>query len=164
MSSPYGDLVEAELTSAGAEAQELSRRALTVVSTSGGLLTVLSALIGFAAANRKEAFFPSNAEGPLRIAIYFFIGAAVVALVAQLPLLVEFIDTDKMRNAVRDGWGDTESKASQEVARVRVEVLRTARRMNQIRAWLLVVAILAEVIAIGAAGIMGARVVHALAT
>jgi hypothetical protein len=164
MASPYGSLIDAELSSASAASQEISRRALTVVSTSGGLVTLLSALIGFAAVNRKDAFFPATARGPLTAAVVAFIAAAVIALLAQLPLLVRFIDVSALRKVVNDSWGDTESVASQEVASVRVDVLATARCMNTVRSWLLVGAITAEIAAIAASGVMATRVVSALAS
>jgi hypothetical protein len=163
MASAYGSLIDAELSSTSAASQEISRRALTVVSTSGGLVTLLSALIGFAAVNRKDAFFPATARGPLTVAVFSFIAAAVIALLAQLPLLVRFIDVGALRRVVNNSWADTESVASQEVASVRVDVLATARRMNTVRSWLLVGAITAEIAAVAASGVMATRVVGALA-
>ncbi len=164
MADAYGSLIESELSSASAASQEISRRALTVVSTSGGLVTLLSALIGFAGVNRKDAFFPSAARGPLTVAIIAFIAAAVVGLLAQLPLLVSFIKIEDIEVVVGESWNDSERVAGKEVASGRVKVLATARRMNTVRSWLLVGAIAAEIVAVAASGVMATRVVQALET
>ncbi|HEY8766531.1 MAG TPA: hypothetical protein VIP09_04610 [Dehalococcoidia bacterium] len=163
MADAYGKLVEGELAAAAANSQELSRRSLAVVSTSGGFVTLLSALIGFASINNKTAVFPVDGRGPLTFGIAAFVVAAVLALVVQLPLLVTYINVEDLHNVVGRSWGDSDEVAGREVARARVRVLATARSMNTLRSWFLVAAVVAEVAAIAASGVMAIRVVGSLA-
>jgi hypothetical protein len=158
----YGSFVDAEFTSSVSSSQEISRRALTVVSTSGGLATLMATAIGFAAVNRKDAFFPSSARAPLVTAIIFFIIAAVVALLAQLPLLVRFIDAKSLQSLVTEAWDDSEHDAAQQVAFTRTQMLATERKMNTVRSWLLIGAIVFEIVAVASTGLMAGRVVDEL--
>jgi hypothetical protein len=162
MTSPYGTAIDSELASEVASSQETSRRALTVVSTAAGLATLMGTAIGFATLNRKDVFFPAEALTPLKIAVGAFILAAVLALGVQLPLYARFMDTDDLRNVAEYDWGDSEQVASQQVALARVEVLAIAHKMNTIRSWLLAAAILVEIAAIGATGVMTVRIVDGI--
>jgi hypothetical protein len=158
----YGEFVASELSDAVSSSQETSRRALTVVTTAGVLVTLMSTAIGIAAANREDAYFPESASSPLTRAIVWFIVAAILALITQLPLVVTYASVKSLRALVREHWDDDESEAGQQVADARVNMLRTQRWMNGARSWLLILAILAEVVAIAYTGVVAQRVVDSL--
>ncbi len=162
MTEKYSAYIASQVSDAASASQETTKRAITVVTTAGGLVTLLSALVGFATINRKDAFFPASARGVLGWALVFFVAAAVVALVTQLPLLIAVPEVESLEKLVTESWGDTEKDAGQQVAAAQVDQLKTDLRMNTIRSWLLIGAITAEVVAVALTGVTAGRIVHSI--
>ena len=83
---PYLTLIEAEAGRAEADLTGFRDRALTVVTTSAGVVTLLTGLVTFAASkDQKDAAIPKAAIWLVGLALAAFVAAALCALRANMP-------------------------------------------------------------------------------
>jgi hypothetical protein len=162
----YAEFIEDELEKEDRTLSEFRQRALTVVTTSGGLVTLAAGLIAIAAGSRKD-YLPTAGRGPLAWAIVTYVLAALVALVVNVPTFKVRRATAATLQARVNGdefWVvESESDSLRAVADKRVTTLKTLRDANRWRAKALTVAIFLEVVAIGATGLTAYRVFDAYA-
>jgi hypothetical protein len=152
---PYSAFIEAELVDERAAQSELRQRSLTVVSTSGGLVTLLAGLIAIAAGGDTD-FLPKSGRGPLAVAMVSYVVAAVVALCANVPRKLKAAKVGDLAARVEEDkfWiTEADDSSLRAIADLRVRALTVLRRSNGQLAWVVTAAILAEVVAIGATGL-----------
>lgn len=133
----------------------LESRAAGVVTTSAALVTLLFAFTAVATATGTP-HFPSFA-GRLSVALTLIVTAAAMAILVTAPLPYRSPSINEMQPLTEQSlWAyEDRSEAARIVAQARVRELRWARKMNTIKGWLLLLAILAEV---GGIGVLAATV------
>jgi hypothetical protein len=132
--------------------ESLEKRALSVITTSGVLASLIFALAAFNI-DQKTFDLPGDANVALSIGLVAFFGAAVLALVSNLPIPYEEVTPDALWRAIRsEPWQKSSQAVLQDTAETEVKVLRDARKKNGYKALVLWLAVLAEVVAIGAIG------------
>jgi hypothetical protein len=145
----YAAFIKEQLDAEEANKTSLEGRAISVITTSGTLVTLLFALSSLLTA-AKGFTQPVEATVPLRIALVGFVLAAVLALIVNLPLPYRFVVPGDLQTAVEEMWDDDPSTASKRTAATHVRMLRTAQKLNLWKGGLLLTATLSEVVAVGA--------------
>ena len=131
-----------------ARKSSLEARGITVITTSGSLATLLFGLV--ALITRSEDFvLPTKAHGPLGLAVGAFTLAAVGGLLVNLPLFYKGADPAGLRGLLNHCWEEPEAAARLRVAATKVKFLDRAQSVNGVKAWVLILAMLAEVVGIG---------------
>ena len=160
MNSNYADLIKAELDEEQATVGDFRSRSLTIVTTSGSLVTLLSGLIAVAAGGSKTWTLPSGAHAPLAIALVFFVGAALLALWIHFPRDVQRATPEALEALL--SADDSNDVAIEAIAGLRLTTLKSIRSLNRERAWFLLLAIAAEIVAIAATGLTAWKIIESL--
>jgi nitrate reductase NapE component len=154
----YADYVREQLAGQEARKTSLEQRGLSVVTTSGALVTLLFGLTTLAV--EREAFtLPGASRALLVVAIVFFVVAAVAAIVTNMPLSYEGVTPSALREAVKNRWEDSEATAAEMTSLTRIKVLESARRRNNIKAIALFAGMVSEIVAVALVGAAVAFVV-----
>jgi hypothetical protein len=124
----------------------LETRGLSVITTSAALVTLLFGLAALTT-SRKRFFQPHDVPGLMSLALLFFALAAGGGILTNLPLPYKNVKPLELRWAVRDLWGDTGEMASQRVSATHVKFLHRAQIINQIKGYILAVAMTFELAA-----------------
>jgi hypothetical protein len=128
---PSLNLITAELTRAESDLTGFRSRALTVVTTSAGVVTLLTGLVTFAASKASEDAGVDDASVVLiAIALAGFVLAGVLALAANRARVIRRPRAASLQDAVTsEGWYDNESETEHEraVASVLVTYLISVR-------------------------------------
>jgi predicted Co/Zn/Cd cation transporter (cation efflux family) len=122
-------------------------RAITVITTSGTLVTLM---FGLAAVVTSATSFslPDTARNILSVAVVGFLLAIVAALFANVPLNYMEPTAQGMLDLTEEtAWSADERIGERAVARLYTKMIDRARRMNMVKVRLLVVALIFEVLA-----------------
>jgi hypothetical protein len=152
-SEVYGAYVKEELDRQQARKASFESRGLSVITTSGTLVTLL---FGLAALSTKQAAtfaLPGSSKAFLVTALPFFVLAIAAGLGANVPWVYRNVTPAGLRATVDDKWGDTPSVARKRVARTQIDVLEDARKVNGVKAWIVFGAIACELVALVLVGI-----------
>jgi hypothetical protein len=147
-SEVYGGYVKEELDRQLARKASFEQRGLSVITTSGTLVTLL---FGLAALSTKKAAtfaLPGTSKVFLVIALCFFVIAIAAALATNIPWVYKNVTPPGLRVMLRDHWPDSPSVARKKVAYTKVDVLDSARTVNGVKAWILFGAIASELVAL----------------
>ena len=143
-----GQLIEEQLAEERERKASLEARGLSVITTSGVLVTLL---LGFGAlvSGDDDVVLPGVAEAVLIAGLVGFVGAAVAGLYTNSPVEYDEAEPEDLRAWLEPQLWESESVAGElRAAEARVEVLAAARRVNDRKALVLAGAIAAEVVAI----------------
>ena len=149
----YGSFLREQLAAEDSRKTSLEQRGLAVITTSGALVTLLFALA--ALSTKKEPTFEltGGAEMALGISLAFFVGAAICALVTNVPLPYHQVKPAQVEGRLDEDPVRSEHDALRDIAKTRATELKSARRMNGIKANLLLVAMALEVAAVVAVAV-----------
>lgn len=105
---PYLTLISAELTRAEGDLTGFRARALTVITTSAGVVTFLVGLVTFAASKSEEERGLDVASIVLiGVSLAGFVLAGVLALVANMPRTIKRPSSESLQGATEPGvWRD----------------------------------------------------------
>lgn len=143
----YASYYETLVKSQDDRKTSLEQRGLAVITTSGTLATLLFGLV--ALSSKSDNFrLPVQANGPLAIALTAFVCAALVALVTNAPLRYENVRISDPQKELWDHWDKGKDYALERITATRLNVFRQAQKLNDFKAWLLIVALLFEVVAV----------------
>jgi nitrate reductase NapE component len=150
--SVYAEFVKGELAAQDKRKESFEQRGLAVVTTSGGLVTLLFAL--GALSTKKQATFELTGHAPrfLAIALVLFFLAAVAALLTNMPIRYAVPGADSIREMLEKADRRTEDHALKAVTRARLDSLVDAKSKNRRKARLLFLAICLEVAAVAFVG------------
>jgi hypothetical protein len=143
-SEVYGDFVQAELERQTARKASFEQRALSVITTSGVLVTLLFGLSALSTKQQATFTLPGTAKVLLLVALTFFVLALGAALSVNVPMVYTNVTAGGLRSAVRQHWNDTPSAARRRLANTRITVLEAAGRVNRVKAWVVFGAIACE--------------------
>ncbi len=147
----YADYIREQLEAQEARKVSLEQRGLSLVSTSGALVTLLFGLTAFAV-EREGFVLPTSGRVLLVVALGFFVVAALAAIVTNIPLSYQGVTTDSLRGAVRNRWGDSEAVATQMTSFTRIDVLESAKRRNNLKSVALFAGMVCEIVAVALVG------------
>ena len=145
--SAYFDYFKVLTDAQDARKSSIEQRGLAVITTSGTLATLLFGLTALIS-SAKSFELPVQAHGPLGVALVAFVVAALAALLTNLPLFYLDLRIGDTASELRKLWAKTHSEALILLTATRAKVLRRAQRVNSVKAWVLVTAMLAEVVGI----------------
>jgi hypothetical protein len=152
-STVYSDYIAEQVAREDARQKSFEARATAVVTTSGVLATLL---LGFTTLTKPAStgkvagrfVLPPASHDWVRRALVAFAVAAILALLANLPLWYWRPYVKPLKERIERHWKDSFEKAEEEVARTRIKVLRSARLNNDIKGYLAFAAIASEVAAV----------------
>lgn len=134
-------LADAEVARRGS----LEQKAGAVITTSGTLVTLLFGLVAVITAGSTYSL-PREAHCWLVGSLVLFVLAAVIALVVNIPRPYGQAELSKVQ--LTSSWSDTAEKAQAVVAGLHLKAVEKARHVNDVKAWMLVAAFAAEVVAV----------------
>jgi hypothetical protein len=135
----YLAFVEGELATERERRASFEARGVTIVTTSGGLLTLLAgagALIG----GEKMPQPPTFGIVALVLSLIFFAMAAAFGLLVNLSVVFpryQIAHVDTMRKMRVEKWADTASDSRSVVAHIHILTIESLRKANTQRALLL---------------------------
>ncbi|TCC40840.1 hypothetical protein [Kribbella speibonae] len=156
MTDTTGDALRGELqeTMAAERAKKstVEAKGLSVISTSGALLTIL---LGFAAlVGLRDGERPSST-----VVLVLTVGMALLALACLLGIAcnlpgryLELQPESLLSMTPVSVWREDGADARRELSLAHLEIITQWRRLNEIRGWMLLVAILLEVLGIFVVG------------
>ena len=146
----YAKLIAEQLDEERKVKSSLEQRGITVITTSGTLVTLLFALV--AVVTKDETFdLASSARWGLYLALCLFVLAAIVGLITNMPRRYDEANVEDLAGLIKeDYWAGSASIGSRRSSEVRVKVLRSARETHKTKAYLLQAALALEVAAVAA--------------
>jgi hypothetical protein len=151
-----GDLVAQEAI----RKASIEQRGLAVITTAGGLISLLVALSALLLGKNSTATLGWEARGLLIAAIVAFIVAASLGLAANTPRWYEGLNTSDLdRMVAQHSWLADKDEAALLIAEEHVRELKVGRKLNNRKAAYLQRAIITEVIGVG---LVAAAIVVAL--
>ena len=149
----YADYIKGEVEAQEARKSSLEQRGLAVITTSGALVTLLFGLTALTV--KREATFdiPTTAAVFLAAALVFFVVAALLALIRNLPRSYAGVTVNALGDAVKNRWDVNEATASRMVALTRLKVLASAKYVNNQKGLALIWAMVAEILAVALVGV-----------
>jgi hypothetical protein len=132
------------LTEQSNRKSSIEQRALAVITTSGGLVSLLVALSALLLGKNAEQRLNAGSRAIIIAAVVTFVAAAILALIANTPRgYSDFAseDVDRMMNE----FDSSEADARWLVSQRRAENLKRAMRLNDEKGHLLQVAVATEV-------------------
>lgn len=147
MSTPgiYADYIKALIDSEDARKASLEQRGASVVTTSSALATLLFAFIGVVTAAKNFAL-PTSAHGYLIAAIALFAAAVGLGILANVPILYK--EGKPTIGQLAKVWRYVESDAQLHVIATRLDILRSARRSNALKARLVLLSTVVQLAAL----------------
>lgn len=145
----YGDFVKDELEAQDRRKASFEQRGLAVITTSGALVTLLFALAALSTKEAATFVLPNDARTWLTMALALFFGSAIAALVTNLPLSYEAAEADAIRGRLREEPARDADAAAKDIALTRVKALRSAKKTNGLKGWVLICAMGLEALAVG---------------
>jgi hypothetical protein len=143
----YVTLITDRVDVAEKRATALEARAVTVITTSGTLVTLLLALA--ALVTRTQTFqVPKSAITIAAFAAFAFVAAAICALLANLPAKRWDVLPDTVRDQLWERWGDGGDRPLEKVSATRLEIWSSVEKQNNAKANAVFAAVTAQGVAI----------------
>jgi hypothetical protein len=145
----YTNLIEKVVQDERDRKKSFEDRGLTVVSSSGGLITLVAAVAALAPGGLKSGV-PDSARTLVFVALVSFVVAAVLGLSVTFPLNYAEPTPDGLERLLEEPfWTGRAFVARRARSNLALDVLRAARDANKIKGRLLMAGIAAEVFAVG---------------
>lgn len=153
MTHPYHELIDQEAARAEDDLEAFRTRALTVVTTSSGIVTLLIGIVAFAAGDGADQAIPDAAMIVVALALGLFIGAAAVALWSNKAAGTRRPSgEDLARITTPEGWTEFDAgEQEREIAEVLVPYILSVRAIGDTAASRLNAAIALQVAGLSAA-------------
>ncbi len=153
----YTDYVKLLLDAESTRRTALEQKGSAVISTAGTLVTLLFGLV--AVITSTDTFsLPGRAHGWLVAAIIFFVLACFIAILISVPL--PYGETTITAAMLLGWWNQPPEQAQAAISGVRLQALAAARRMNGMKARILIAAILSELLALVMLGMAVIRIIN----
>ncbi|MEU8185866.1 hypothetical protein [Micromonospora carbonacea] len=144
----YGSFIEAELAAERDRRNRFDDRGVSLVKTSGSLVTLLAAVVAFLRTGR-EYQFPRDAVGPLMLALTFLTIAAMAGIVTSLNRAYEVPNPPTLRKLLEERWAvDSEVSARNFVGEMQVHIIHSLRKGSNWKAKFLLTGLIAQVVAL----------------
>jgi hypothetical protein len=135
-----------------ARKSSLEQRGLGVITTSGVLVTLL---FGLAALSTKAQTFalPKSAGYFLVLALVLFFAAAITAILTNVPLEYDELQVERLYHALAGNAPVSRAEAERRNARTDLEIVQSAKDLNEAKARLLLWAMGLEIAAVAAVAV-----------
>ena len=143
----YAPFVEQELKSERERRSALDTRGQTVVTTSGVLITILSAVTAVAI-NRKILVVPGAVRYSILSALACFILAVFFGILATINFKYYVASKSTLLQLSREHSADSREVAERNIVATNVTTILTLRKGNDIKVVLLLVALFAQLAAL----------------
>jgi hypothetical protein len=151
-SDRYIDLVKEQLTEERARKTSIEGRGITVITTSGTIVTLLFGITTLASKATNYAL-PFWAAITLAAAGILFIGASVLALATNWALTYKEVDIPGLRGLQDEDWSADEGEAGKAIVDAWTDIIETARSKNGSKATVLRAAMAVQLLAFAAVGL-----------
>lgn len=129
----YAAVIQSLLAEENARKASLEQRALAVITSSGGLITLILALAALLWGKDPSASLAATPRALLVTAVGVFVAAAAVALVANSPRTYWGFNDDDLDQMIA-GWRFDAEEAAEQVAALQAERVKRASAANQRKA------------------------------
>ena len=157
MTNELGTLINTECTRAEKDFEAFRARGAAVLTASGGLVTLLAALLAIAVGKDAHLNLGDWTKGAAVVGLVAFVLAAACVLRMYLPISVNAPKADDLLKFVGENWDDDGWEKS--VAEVSAKYLKGMRGANKTLGKWLLFAIIAEVAGIAAVAFMAIALV-----
>lgn len=147
--SEYSAFVAAQLAEERTTKTSLESRGITVITTSGGLVTLLFGLVALATKEAQTYTLPALSTQLLVAAAIALTAAGVLGLLTNFAFGYEEASIEGLRGLLGREWGDSQLQGQVDVATTNIAILEAARNKNALKAWILRFSMLAEVVGVG---------------
>lgn len=144
----YLAFVTAQLTEDRATKASLEARGITVITTSGGLVTLLFGLTALATKAAATYTLPVVATDALIVAAVLFVLAACFGLITNWAVDYLEASAEGLDELLNRDWADEQEQGQLDVASTTIEIIKTYRRRNAMKATWLRVAMGLEILAV----------------
>jgi hypothetical protein len=144
----YAEFVKDELAAQDKRKESFEQRGLAVVTTAGGLVTLLFALAALSTKAKSTFTLTGHAPTYLAIALVLFVVAAFLALLTNVPVKYSVPGAESIRKQVKKAAGLTADDALLDITNSRLDSIVDAKTKNRRKARLLFGAICFEVLAV----------------
>ena len=143
----------------------LESRAAGLVAVSGTLVTLLLALAGLGTKANATFKLTDASRDWLEAALVAFMVSSLLAILVGAPLVYRAVLASGMRWIINNAWaGDTPENAALRIAATRANTLGWNKRVNDIKAALLRLALIAQVIAVVFIAVAALKILDAAPT
>lgn len=143
----YADYIREQLTRQDERKASIERRGVNVITTSGVLVSLLFGLTTVLTGTANYQL-PSGTKLWIYAALTCFVLAAVGGIVTNIPLFYSGVKPDGLKAATKRNWGDSVDVANLRVASTDVKLLATAQKLNSVKGWVLLGAVVAQMAAV----------------
>jgi hypothetical protein len=143
----YSAFIDAQLQTERRRRETLDARGLAVVTTSGGLVTGLTAITAFVGSGRTYVM-PSRAVLPLTLALVTLTFAAGLGIITNRAIAQEVVSTNTLIRIRTTHWTDDETDARNFIAAANIKMIESLRRGSNTKAKWLRGALSAQVLAL----------------
>ena len=126
-SNDLGTYIASEVAGAVQDYQIVRTRSLSLLTTSGGLLTLVSGLLAIAVGTGKVVI-PLDSRWTISVALGSFVASTICALIINIPQSVTSSDETKLGALVERHWNI--KNWNQKIAAINVTYLISLRRDN----------------------------------
>jgi hypothetical protein len=156
----YSQLITDQLSEERSRKSTLEARGITVITTSGGLATLIFALTAGVTA-RTGFKFPGSVRVPLMVTLIAFVGAAICGLITNVPMRFKE-PTSRALAALVDVryWSASGDIGQLRVAEAQVKILTASRAANRLKVNLLLTAMVFELVAIVSLSLAVADIIY----
>ncbi|NUW40416.1 hypothetical protein [Nonomuraea rhodomycinica] len=145
----YTSLLADQLADERALKGTLEQRAIVVISTSGTLVAIVFGFVSLVTRTPGYAM-PQAVVILLGCAFAVLIAASITGLLINLPVRMDVVDDAELAGAAEHpDWNVADPESSREEYRLQAALLIRLRRVNGLRARLLFLALVLEVLALG---------------
>jgi hypothetical protein len=146
-STVYLEYIKDQVAQQDERKESIEKRGLAVITSSGTIVSLLFALVAILTGVEKYEL-PAGAEPWLGAALGGFGLATLAGILTNLPLRYEAVEAEELEKAIQHSWDDAPEKAEREVAATEIKVLATAKWLNTLKGWILIVAISSQLVAV----------------
>jgi hypothetical protein len=145
----YAELIKQQLVEQEARKTSFEQRGITVITSSGVLVSLLFGIGAVVTASNQ--YSPSTSTRTLLAwAAAGFAAAAVLGIVANLPLGYKAMNQSDLSGLLQAAaWDQPVEQALRQVTEARLDMLGRARCLNGLKGWFLFGAVILEAVAIG---------------
>ena len=152
----YTDFVKVLLDAEATRRTALEQKGGAVITTAGSLVTLLFGLVAVIT-SAKTFTLPGTSHGWLVAAIVLFIAACLIAILISVPL--PYGQTTITVAMLASWWNQPPEQAEAAISGARLQALAASRRMNGLKAQILIAAIACELLALVMLGVAVIRIV-----
>jgi hypothetical protein len=139
----YASFVEQELQAERDRRATLDGRGQAIITTSGALVALVGA-VGAFVINRNGFVLPADAHIPLLAALGLFVVSSFFGIVTTFNFKYDVASRETLAELVRTHLTDPDQLALTSIVGTNVTTIVTLRRGNNIKAWLLLIARIAQ--------------------